>query len=227
MKNWTGCTLTQHRFPNWFVSFFCQFCASSCTTFLKCGNLNLLGPSGPVQGCNGIDLPYNLLCLCLTVLYFLRFIPVTVLYGCETWSLTLREELGWGKWRKINNEELNDLYCSPNIVQVIKLRRMRWIWHVAWIWEERVLYRVSVCKPERKTPPGRPRHRWEDNIKMHLQEVGCGSMDWIGLAQDRNRWRAIVNVVMNLQVPLNAGNFLSSCEPVSFSTRIVLCGVSK
>jgi len=72
------------------------------------------------------------------------------------------------------------------------------------------VYRVLVGKPEGKRPLGRPRHSWEDNIKMYLQEVGCGGMDWIYLAQDRDSWRAIVNEVMNLRVPKNAGNFLTS-----------------
>jgi len=146
-------------------------------------------------------------------------LPV-VLYGCETWSLTLREERRLrlfenrvlrrifgpkrdevtGEWRKLHNEELNDLYCSPNCVWVIK-SRMRWAGHVARMGERRGVYRVLVGKPEGKRPLGRPRRRWEDNIKMNLQEVGCGGMDWIELAQDRDRWRTLVNAVMNLRVP--------------------------
>jgi hypothetical protein len=98
------------------------------------------------------------------------------------------------------HEELNDLYCSPNIVQVIKSRRMRWAGHVACIGERRGVYRVLVGKSEGKRPLERPRHTWEDNIKMDIQEVGCGGMDWIELAQDRDRWRALVNAVMNLRV---------------------------
>ena len=101
----------------------------------------------------------------------------------------------------MHNEELNDLYSSPNIVRVIKSRRMRWAGHVACMGERRGVYRVLVEKPEGKRPLGRPRHRWEDNIVMDLQEVGCGGMDWIELAQDRDRWQALVNAVMNLQVP--------------------------
>jgi len=102
----------------------------------------------------------------------------------------------------------NDLYPSLNIVRVIKSRRMRWVGHVARMGERRGVYRVLVGKPEGKRPLGRPRHRWEDNIKIDLQEVGCGGMDWIKLAQDRDRWRALVNAVMNLRIPLNCGEFI-------------------
>ena len=178
--------------------------------------------------------------ICRTII-----LPV-VLYGCETWSLTLREERRLrvfenrvlrifgpkrdevtGEWRKLHNEELHYLYSSPNIVQVIKSRRMRWVGHVARMGEGRGVYRVLVAKPEGKRPLGRPRRRWEDNIKMDLQEVGCGDMDWIELAQDRDRWWALVNAVMNLRVPKNAGNFLTNCKLVSFSSRTLLHGVSK
>jgi len=106
-----------------------------------------------------------------------------------------------GEWRKLHNEELNDLYCSPIIVRVIKSRRMRWVGPVARMGEGRAVYRVLVGKPEGKRPLGRPRCRWEDNIKMDLQKVGCGGMDWIKLARDRDRWRALLNAVMNLQIP--------------------------
>ena len=144
-----------------------------------------------------------------------------VLYGCDTWSLTLRDKSSLrvcenrvlrrifrpkrdkvtGEWRKLHNEELNDLYSSSNIVGVIKSRRMRWAGHVARMGERRSAYRKLVGNPEGKWPLGRPRCRWEDNIKIDLQEVGCRGMDSIELAQDRDRWRALVNAVMNLRVP--------------------------
>ena len=104
-----------------------------------------------------------------------------------------------GEWRRLHNEELNDLYSSPNIVRVIRSRRMRWAGHVACMGEERGVYRVLVGKPEGKRPLGRPRCRWV-NIRMDLQEVGCRYMNWIGLAQDRDRWRTLVSAVMNLRV---------------------------
>jgi hypothetical protein len=93
--------------------------------------------------------------------------------------------------------------------------------------EGRGVYRVLVGKAEGKRPMGRPRRRWEDNIKVHLQEVGCGGMDWIELALDKDTWRVLVSAVMNLRVPKNAGNFLTSCKPVSFSRRTLLHGLSK
>jgi len=105
-----------------------------------------------------------------------------------------------GEWRKLHHEELNDLYSSSNIVRVIKLRKMRWVGHVACMGRRRGVYRVLVGKSEEKRPLGRPRRRWDDNIKMHLQELGCGAMDWIELAQDKYKWRALVNAVTNLRV---------------------------
>ena len=101
----------------------------------------------------------------------------------------------------MHNEELNDLYLSPNIVRVIKSRRMRWAGHGVRMGEERGVYRVLVGKPEGRRPLGRPRRRWVDNIRTDLQEVGCVYMDWIGLTQDRDRWRTLVSAVMNLRVP--------------------------
>ena len=105
-----------------------------------------------------------------------------------------------GEWKKLHNDELSDLY-SPNVVRVVKSRRMRWEWQVARMGEGRGVHRVLVGKPEGKRPLGRPRHRWEDNIKMDLQEVGGGCGDWMELAQDKDMWRALVNTVMNLRVP--------------------------
>jgi len=95
----------------------------------------------------------------------------------------------------------NDLYSSPIILRVITSRRMRWAEHVTRMGEETEVYRVLVGKPEGKRPLGRPRRRWLDNIKMDFQEVGCGYMDWIGLARDRYSWRTLVSAVMNLRVP--------------------------
>ena len=107
-----------------------------------------------------------------------------------------RDELT-GECRKLHNEKLNDLHSS-NIVRVIKSRRMRWAGHVARI--GRGVHRVLVGKPEGKRPPGRPRHRWEENINMDLKEVACGGMDWFEMAQDRDSWQALVNAVINLRV---------------------------
>ena len=151
-------------------------------------------------------------------IYRTTILPV-VLYGCVTWSLILREERRLrvfenkvskrifgskrnevtGEWRTLHNEELRDLYSLPNIVRVVKSRRMRLVGHVARMGEGRGVHRVLVGKPEGKRPL-RPRRRWEDNIKMDFREVGGGG-DWMELVQDRDRWRALVNTVMNLRVP--------------------------
>jgi hypothetical protein len=150
-------------------------------------------------------------------IYKTIILPV-VLYGCETWSLTLREEHKLrvfenrvlrrifgpkrdevkGEWNKLHNKELRDLYSSPSIIRIMRSRRMRWAGHAARMGEKRNVYRLLVGKPEEKRPLGRPKHRWVDNIAMDLGEVGCGDVDWIGLAKDRNRWRTLVNSVLNL-----------------------------
>jgi hypothetical protein len=100
-----------------------------------------------------------------------------------------------------NNEELHGLYSSDSIVRVIKARRMRWTWHVGRMGEVRGAYNILVGRPEGRRPLGRSRRRWEDNIKMDRREIGFGDVDWIHWAQDRDRWRALVNTVMNLRVP--------------------------
>jgi hypothetical protein len=145
-------------------------------------------------------------------------LPV-VLYGCETWSLTLREERRLrvfenrvlrrifgpkrdevtGEWRRLHNEQLYDMYHT-NIFRVSKSRRMGWAGHVACMVERRGAYRILDWRPEGRRSLGRPRRRWENNIKNDLQEVGW-DLDWIDLAQDRCRWRAVMNAVMNLRVP--------------------------
>jgi hypothetical protein len=142
------------------------------------------------------------------------------LYGFQTWSVTLREEHRLrvfgnrvlrgifgpkrgeitGDWRKLHSGELHNLYSSPDIIRQIKSRRMRWAGHVARMGEGRNLYRVLFGKPEGKRSLGRPRRRWEDRIKIDHREIGWGGVEWIHLAQDRYRWRAVVNAVMNLRV---------------------------
>jgi hypothetical protein len=105
-----------------------------------------------------------------------------------------------GEWRKLHSEELHNLYSSPDIFRQVKSRRMRWAGHVARLGEERKVYKVFVGKPEGKRPHGRPRRRWEDGIRMDLREIVLGGVDWIRLAQGRDRWRAVVSAVMNLRV---------------------------
>jgi hypothetical protein len=106
-----------------------------------------------------------------------------------------------GSWRKLHNDELHNLYSSPNIFRLIKSRRTRWAEHVARMGEGRGVYRVLVGRPEGKRPLGRPRRRWEDNIKLDLREIGIDVANWIELALDRVQRRAFVNTVMNLQFP--------------------------
>jgi hypothetical protein len=105
-----------------------------------------------------------------------------------------------GEWRKLHNEELHNLYSSPDIIRQVKSRRMRWAGHVVRMGEERKVYKVLVGKPGGRRPLGRPRRRWEDGIRMDLRGIGLGCVDWIRLAQDRDRWRAVVSAVMNLRV---------------------------
>jgi hypothetical protein len=104
-----------------------------------------------------------------------------------------------GGWRELHNEDLHNLYSSPSIIRIRK--SMRWVGHVARMGEKRTVYRLLVGKPEGKRPLGRLRCRWIDNIKMDLLDIGLGAVDWIGLAQDRYSWIALVNAVMNLWVP--------------------------
>jgi hypothetical protein len=131
-----------------------------------------------------------------------------------------------GEWRKLHNEELHDLYCLPSIIRIIKSRRMRWAGHVARIGEKRNAYRLLVGKPEGKRLLGRPRCRWVDTTRMDLGEVGWGDVDWIGLTQDRNRWRAVVNSVLNLRVPRNAGKLSSDLTSSGPSSSVQLHLVS-
>jgi hypothetical protein len=104
-------------------------------------------------------------------------------------------------WRKLHNDELHSLYSSPNIVRVIKSRRMRLAGHVARMGDGRCVYGVLVRRPEGKRLLGRPRRRWENNIKINLREIGIDGANWIWLAQDRVHWRACVSTVMNLPIP--------------------------
>ncbi|KAJ4446800.1 hypothetical protein ANN_13498 [Periplaneta americana] len=163
----------------------------------------------------------NLLPKNLKVRIYKTVILPVVLHGCETWTHTLREEQRLrvfenkvlrkifgakrdevtGERRKLHNAELQALYSSPDIIRNIKSRRLRCAGHVARTGESRNAYRVLVGRPEGKRPLGRPRGRWEDNIKMDLREVGYDGRDWINLAQDRDRWRAYVRAAMNFRVP--------------------------
>jgi hypothetical protein len=197
MINFTHCSSSENNFP------------------LPTSNTYKLG-TVPINSCRFPTLSKN-----LKIRIYKTIILFVVLYGCETWSLTLREEhrlrvfenrvlrriFGQkrdeetGEWRKLHNEELRDLYSSPSIIRIIKSSRMRWAGHVARMGEKRNAYRLMVRKSEGKRPLGRSRRRWVDNIRMNLGEVGWGDVDWIGLAKNRNRWRALVNSVLNLRVP--------------------------
>ena len=143
-----------------------------------------------------------------------------VIYGCETWSPTLREEQRLsvlenkvlrkifgakgdkitGEGRKLNNAELHALHSTPNIIRSLKSRLLRWAGHVACMDQSRNAYRVLVGKPDDKRPLGRPRHRWEDNNKMDLREVGCDPGELIDL-ENMDQWRTYVRAIMNLRVP--------------------------
>jgi hypothetical protein len=167
----------------------------------------------------------NLLSSCLISknlkikIYKTVILPV-VLYGCETWSLTLREVHRLRVYEnrvlrrifgpkseedrssiKLHNNELHNLYSSPNIVKVIKSRRMRWVGHVARMGEGRGVYKVLFGRPRGKRPLRRPTRRWEYNIKLDLREIGIDGANWIQLAQDRVQWRDFVNTVINLWIP--------------------------
>jgi hypothetical protein len=148
-------------------------------------------------------------------IYKTIILPV-VLCGCETWSLTQRKEHRLrvfenrvlrglfapkrseitGEWRKLHSGELHNLYSSPDIIRQIKSRRMRWAGHVARVGEGRNLYRVLVGKLEGKRPLERPRRRWKNGLKMDLRDIGCGGVEWIHPAQDRDLMRALVNAVI-------------------------------
>ncbi|KAJ4448229.1 hypothetical protein ANN_10243 [Periplaneta americana] len=164
-----------------------QFGIAKCRNYYKSENLcplNLLSKNLKVR-------IYKTVILCLSI----------VLYGCETWTLTLREEQRLrrcenkvlrkifeakrdevtGEWRKLHNAELHALFSSPDIIRNIKSRRLRWAEHVARMGESRNAYRVLVGRPEGKRPLGKPRRRREDNIKMDLREVGYDDRDWINL----------------------------------------------
>jgi len=153
-----------------------------------------------------------------------------VWYGCETWSLTMsgghileifenralrrifgpmRDEVTV-EWRKLHNEEQSDLYCSPNIIQVIKMRRMKWAGHVARRMEKRGAYRVLVGKSAGKSHLEDPGLDGRIILRWIFSKWGCGDMDWIDLAQDRDKWWALANVVRNFWVLQNMGNFLTS-----------------
>jgi hypothetical protein len=128
-----------------------------------------------------------------------------------------------GEWRKLHNEELYGMYSLPNIVRVIKSRRLRWAGYVACMGEGRGVYRVMVGKSEGKRPLGRPRRRWEDNVKMDLQDVGCGCEEWIGLARDRDMWRALVSAVRNRLRPACSFRSAQAATLLEFHVPLTNC----
>jgi hypothetical protein len=160
-----------------------------------------------------------------------------VLYECETWSLTLREEHRLrvlrrifgpkrnevtGEWRKLHDEELHDLYSSTSIIRIIKPRGMKWAGHIVRIGRRET--RIGG-KAEGRRPLGRPRSKWVDNIRMDLVEVGWSDVDWIGLVQYRDRWRALMNSVLNLRVPKMLVNYRVSRQ-LGIS-RVVLSSIER
>ena len=143
-----------------------------------------------------------------------------MLYDCEAWSLKLTEECGLGVfenrilrrifgpkryanrvWRRLHNEKLHRLYRSLNIVRLIKSRTLKWAGHVVRMEEGRNAFKMLTGKPTEKRALGRPRHRWEENITMHLKEISINTRNWVDPAQVRNYWRVLVNVALNLRVP--------------------------
>jgi hypothetical protein len=128
----------------------------------------------------------------------------------------LRRIFGPKTWRKLHNEELHDLYSSPSVIRLIKLKKSC-AGPVASVGEKRNAYRLLVGKPEGRRPLGRPRRRWVDNIRMDLGEVSCSDADWIGLAQVWNRWRGFVNLVLKLLVSQNG---------VKLPCGLTTCGLS-
>jgi hypothetical protein len=112
-----------------------------------------------------------------------------------------------GGWRKLHNEEFHNSYSSPSIIRITKSRGVRWAGHV----EKRNVYRTTLGKPEGRRQIGRLRCKWVNNIKMHLREIAGGSVEWIGLAQNREQRRTLVDTVMNLRVPQYFGKFLTCC----------------
>jgi hypothetical protein len=152
-------------------------------------------------------------------IYKTIILPV-VLYVRETWSLTIREKCRLrvfenrilrrifglkryenGDWKSLHNEELHNLYRSPNIVRVIKSRRLRWASHVVRMKEDRSAFKILAGKPIGKRSLGRLRHRWEDNIRMNLRKIGINTRNWAVSAQDIVYWRALVNLALNYWVP--------------------------
>ena len=106
-----------------------------------------------------------------------------------------------GEWRRLHNEELHSLYRSPNIVRVIKSRKLTWAGHVARMEEGRSGFKILTGKTTGKLPLGRPRRRWDDIIRMDLDEIGNNARNWVDSAQDRNYWKALVNAALNLRIP--------------------------